>query len=238
MALAGPRHYSSNIVGDVNADGDVNIADINAVINVVLGAPYDYKCDVNNDGDVNITDINYLIDIILRGPVIPTVETGMYMGLIGYNQTLNTKEISLLDSTTVVEFNDFVASLTTQPGRLLYYSVDKALDALNAAQYPENLQNVAIVTFTEGLDQGSLMMTDKYDTESEYAQAIKTRIADERIYGRSIKAYTVGLLNDNVIDANKFRSNLYALSSDSTKAIEVNNMTEVNTASRKLPTTW
>ena len=229
VALAGPRQYSSNIVGDVNADGDVNIADINAVINVVLGAPYDSKCDVNNDGDINISDINYLIDIILRGPVVPTVETGMYMGLMGYSQTLTTKEISLLDSTTVFQFNDFVASLTTQPGRLLYYSVDKALDALNAAQYPENLQNVAIVTFTEGLDQGSLMMTDKYDTEAEYAQAIKTRIADERVYGRSIKAYTVGLLNDNVIDANKFRSNLYALSSDSTKAIEVNNMTEVNT---------
>ena len=229
VALAGPRHYSSNIVGDVNADGDVNIADINAVINVVLGAPYDSKCDVNDDGDVNITDINYLIDIILRGPVMPTVETGMYMGLIGYNQALTTKEISLLDSTTVFQFNDFVASLTTQPGRLLYYSVDKALDALNAAPYPENLQNVAIVTFTEGLDQGSLMMTDKYDTEAEYAQAIKSRIADERVYGRSIKAYTVGLLNDNVIDANKFRSNLYALSSDSTKAIEVSNMTEVNT---------
>ena len=61
VALAGPRQYSSNIVGDVNADDDVNIADINAVINVVLGAPYDSKCDVNNDGDINISDINFCI---------------------------------------------------------------------------------------------------------------------------------------------------------------------------------
>ena len=229
VALAGPRHYSSNIVGDVNADGDVNIADINAVVNVVLGGPFDNKCDVNEDGDINIADINYLIDIILRGPVAPMVDAGMYMGVIGYNQALNTKEITRLDSTTVGEFNEFVASMSTQPGRLLYYSVDKALDALNAAQNPENLQNVAIVTFTEGLDQGSLMMTDKYDTEAEYAEALKARIADQRVYGRPIKAYTVGLLNNNVVDANKFRSNLYALSSDSTKANEVNNMTEVNT---------
>ena len=229
VALAGPRYYSSNIVGDVNADGDVNIADINAVVNVVLGGPFDIKCDVNEDGDINIADINYLIDIILRGPVAPMVDAGMYMGVIGYNQALNTKEITRLDSTTVGEFNEFVASMSTQPGRLLYYSVDKALDALNAAQNPENLQNVAIVTFTEGLDQGSLMMTDKYDTEAEYAEALKARIADQRVYGRPIKAYTVGLLNNNVVDANKFRSNLYALSSDSTKANEVNNMTEVNT---------
>ena len=229
IALAGPRYYSSNIEGDVNADGDVNIADINAVINIVLGGPYDTKCDVNGDGEINLSDINYLIDIILRGPVVPTAEVGMYMGVIGYNQTLTSKPIAFLDSTTVGGFNEFVGSLTTQPGRLLYYSVDKALDELNAAQYPQNLQNVAVVTFTEGLDQGSLMMTDKYDTEAEYAQALSARIADQRVYGRSVKAYTVGLLNDNVRDTTQFRSNLYALSSDSTKAMEVNNMSEVNT---------
>ena len=230
MALAGPRHYSSNIPGDVNADGDVNIADVNTVIDAILTSSADLKCDVNGDGDINIADINYLIDIILTGPVIPTVDTGMYMGIIGYNQTLYTKDIAFLDSTTVTGFNDFVMSLTTQPGRLLYYSVDKALDALNSAANPKNLQNVALVTFTEGLDQGSLMMTDKYDTETEYAQALKSRINDERVYGRSIKAFTIGLMNENVRDENQFRANLYSLASDSAKAMMVNSMAEVNSS--------
>ena len=229
MALAGPRHYSSNIEGDVNADGDVNIADINMVINNIINNTHNPSCDVNEDGEINIADINRLINIILYGPVIEKAETGMYMGVIGYNQSLNTKEISFLDSTTVMSFNDFIADMTTQSGRLLYYSVDKALDALNAASQPENLQNVAVVTFTKGLDQGSLMMTDKYETEAEYASALSSRIADERIYGRPIKAYTVGLLNDNVRDANQFRNNLYALASDSAKAMEVNTINEVNT---------
>ena len=44
--------------------------------------------------------------------------------------------------------------LTTQPGRLLYYSVDNALDALNTAPHPQHLQNVAVVTFTEGIGPG------------------------------------------------------------------------------------
>ena len=228
MALAGPSRYSSNIEGDVNADGDVNIADINMVIDAILRNTNNPTCDVNSDGDINIADVNRLINIILYGPVIPMAETGMYMGVIGYNQTLNTKELSYLDSTTVTEYNDFIANLTTQSGRLMYYSVDKALDALNSASQPENLQNVAIVTFTKGLDQGSLMMTDLYETETEYANALSARIADERVFGRPIKAYTVGLLNDNVKDANQFRYNLYALSSDSTKAMEVNNISEVN----------
>ena len=106
LAFAGPRHYSSNIEGDVNADGDVNIADINVVTDAILSNLHDSKCDVNEDGDINIADLNYLIDLILTGPVKPTVETGMYMGVIGYNQTLMTKEISFLDSTTVSDFND------------------------------------------------------------------------------------------------------------------------------------
>ena len=230
MAFAGPRQYTSNIVGDVNADGEVNIADINAVIYAIVNTTGDLKCDLNNDGEINVADINKVIDIILNGPVIPLVDTGMYMGVIGFNQTLMTKEISYLDSTTVNDFYGFVNDLTTQPGRLLYYSVDNALDALNTAPHPQHLQNVAVVTFTEGVDQGSLMMTDKYDTEAEYAQALHDRILNERVYGRPIKAYSVGLMNENVKDANQFRSNLYALASDSTKAMEVSSMAEANSS--------
>lgn len=227
MALAAPNRYVSNIDGDVNADGDVNIADINVLIDAIMSGRTDSQCDVNHDGDITVADINYLIDLILNGPVIPTAETGVYLGIIGYNQTLNTKELSLLDTTTVVGFNDFVSSLTTQQGRLLYYSVDQAIDALKTARNPRNLKNVAMVTFTKGVDQGSLMMTDKYDTEAEYANAITARLDNERIYGQPIKSYTIGLMNDNIKDANQFRSNLYALASDSTKAFEITDMAEV-----------
>ena len=228
MAWAGPYRVTSNIEGDVNADGEVNIADINVLINHIMNSTFDPKGDMNLDGEINIGDVNYLIDIILYGPINPIVDTGIYMGITGFNQSLITKELANLDSTTVAGFNDFVAGLTTQSGRLLYYSVDKALDALNTAMRPDHLQNVAVVTFTQGNDQGSLMMTDKYETDAEYAQALKSRILDERVYGRPIKAYTVGLMNEYVRDANKFRSNLYALSSDSTKAIEVNSLAEAN----------
>ena len=230
MAFAGQRqNVVSNVEGDVNADGDVTIADVNVVIDAILTGVADMNCDVNKDGDITIADINVLLDIILSGPQIHTVDTGMYMGITGFNQTLYTKPIAFLDSASVPEFNDFISSLPTQAGRLLYYSMDNALTALSTADCPKNLQNVAVVTFTEGLDQGSLMMTDKYETEAEYAAALKQRIDNVRVYGRQVKAYTVGLLNDNVLDENQFRNNLFALSSDSTKAMEVSNMAEVNT---------
>jgi hypothetical protein len=55
--------------GDVNGDGEVNIADVNALINVIMGAEADsdtmVRADVNEDSEINIADINALIDIIL-----------------------------------------------------------------------------------------------------------------------------------------------------------------------------
>ena len=53
--------------GDVNNDGEVNIADVNAVIDFILSSAGDASAaDVNDDGEVNIADINSLIDIILN----------------------------------------------------------------------------------------------------------------------------------------------------------------------------
>ena len=68
MALAGPRHYSSNIPGDVNADGEVNIADLNNIISTILsGAINVIVYDVNDDGEINIADINVIIEQIISG---------------------------------------------------------------------------------------------------------------------------------------------------------------------------
>ena len=54
------------VVGDVNGDGEVNIADVNAVIDLILSGVNDLKGDVNGDEEVNIADVNSIIDIILN----------------------------------------------------------------------------------------------------------------------------------------------------------------------------
>ena len=67
--------------GDVNNDGSVNISDINAVVNIILGYNADagtmQRADVNGDGSVNISDLNEIINIILTpsNKVIATVDT-------------------------------------------------------------------------------------------------------------------------------------------------------------------
>jgi len=54
--------------GDVNGDGEINIADINALIDIILSSEGSVNAsdDVNEDGEVNIADINAVIDLILN----------------------------------------------------------------------------------------------------------------------------------------------------------------------------
>ena len=50
---------------DVNLDGEINIADVNTVIDLILSGGGNRIGDVNGDGEVNIADINAVIDAIL-----------------------------------------------------------------------------------------------------------------------------------------------------------------------------
>lgn len=58
---------AENTVGDVNNDGEVNIADVNTIIDYILGDRSRQNIDVNNDGEINIADVNAVIGIILEG---------------------------------------------------------------------------------------------------------------------------------------------------------------------------
>ena len=64
------RPFIPVIPPDVNRDGEVNIADVNCLIDIILGYKsvddFDGWCvDVNWDNEVNIADVNAVIDAIL-----------------------------------------------------------------------------------------------------------------------------------------------------------------------------
>ena len=58
--------------GDVNNDGTVTIADVTALVNIILGNAQDTTpegedniADINHDGNVTIADVTALVNIIL-----------------------------------------------------------------------------------------------------------------------------------------------------------------------------
>ena len=62
--------------GDVNCDWEVNIADINSLLDMILNegtyhALYTYAYDVNGDKEINIADINALVDGVMGAELLP-----------------------------------------------------------------------------------------------------------------------------------------------------------------------
>ena len=58
------------MLGDVNGDAAVNIADVTALIDYLLGSSGDFfevNADVNQDISINIADVTSLIDVLLSG---------------------------------------------------------------------------------------------------------------------------------------------------------------------------
>ena len=55
------------VKGDVNGDGKVNVSDVTALVNMILGTiPKDpAHGDINGDGNVNVSDVTALVNIIL-----------------------------------------------------------------------------------------------------------------------------------------------------------------------------
>ena len=153
---------------------------------------------------------------------------GLYLGIVGFNSDLYTMPLGLLNQDTKREFVNFVDGLAMQNGTILYHAVNTGLNSLAAAKIPENLINVSVVTFTDGLDQGSYILSN-YNSGSEYLAAVNGRINNELIGGTNISAYSIGVRGSDVADVESFRNNLNKLSSDPAHNVfEVNNMSEAS----------
>ena len=57
----------SQVRGDLNGDGIVDVSDVNMMIDMVLGkADLNYNtADLNDDSTIDVSDVNALIDIVL-----------------------------------------------------------------------------------------------------------------------------------------------------------------------------
>jgi len=69
------------MIGDINADGAVNILDVVLLANAVLTGNYLSEGDINGDGENNVLDIVGLVNIILNGPSYEQLPTWDYIDI-------------------------------------------------------------------------------------------------------------------------------------------------------------
>ena len=60
-------YLDDGVLGDLNGDNEVTLADINVLIDMILTGNMDKVGDLNGDDEVGLADVNVLIDMILKG---------------------------------------------------------------------------------------------------------------------------------------------------------------------------
>ena len=74
-----PDPFSLSL-GDVNGDGEITVADVTSVINIILGGHVNYdifkRADVNRDNELSIADISLIINYILGNSFPVQVKEG------------------------------------------------------------------------------------------------------------------------------------------------------------------
>jgi uncharacterized repeat protein (TIGR02543 family) len=152
---------------------------------------------------------------------------GIYIGIISFagDATDLTNGVPVLldysgkNSLTGKINSDY--AISSQSGTALFYGVHKALANLaNMTAYPDKLDSVNVVTFTDGLDNGSTgrsalnpIEEQTFDTETEYATYVDGQIDSRTINGKPITAYSVGVRASDVTNIPQFQSNLKMIAS-------------------------
>ena len=150
-----------------------------------------------------------------------------YIGIVGFNSQLQTKDIGILSPSTASQYMSFVSNLPKRDGTILYYAFDNSLDMLEDAHIESPLKSVNVITFTDGLDQGSLMMNDKYSSSAAYLDALGERIAQTKDSELSPNFIALGLRGSDVSDISQFRQNLQRLASSAGNVFEVSSISDL-----------
>ena len=107
--------FMPQAAGDITGDGTVDVADVNAAINVMLGKLQDdtvrQHADVTGDGTVDVADVNTIINMMLgKGNTTPAATTGDRMLV---HRSDGTTDIYVIDQVSDITFAEIAQATTT-----------------------------------------------------------------------------------------------------------------------------
>lgn len=175
------------------------------------------------------------------GGNVGTLNSGMYLGIIGFNTSLHIMPITCLDEATIQQTKNFIDGLQMDDATLLIESVYTSLDLLSSSGIPQDLINVSILNFTDGMDEGSCNYSNNhhgthYTNESEYLRVVTQRILNEKIAEIPIEAHTIAFKGADVYDEQLFENTINGISSlpESLYVHRVNDFSEVQSYFREI----
>ena len=192
-----------------------------------------YYMDLYNNGTKYRVDNLGRIDGFKLGG--EPIKSGVYLGILAFSDDFQLKPIGDLNSATKSAYQSFVSSQTMKGSTHLYYAVENAIKLLKDAELPDDLVSVSLVTFTDGLDDGSLFMTSGgYTSYDEYLTELNNQIKNTKISNLDINAYAIGFDEGFVVDMDLFNKNLRMLSSKEENATTVKSIRDVENSLKEI----
>jgi len=213
----------SDISGDVNGDGQLNVIDIINVVNYLLGVLEFDDCqinnaDVNNDGGINILDVVNIVNIILNGRSADATSAMLYETSEGVDITsdgyLGAVELTLshdLGFELEITQDALVADYKTTGTTTKIIVVAPETDHIFSTEDAFEIDEVLAVNSTEFIDV--VKHVSEFNLSSAYPNPFNptTNIdfsVSEAGYA-SVKVYNlmgqvVGVLMDGMVDADTY----------------------------------
>ena len=143
---------------------------------------------IKGGATVSNLDINY------TRTSISLAEDGLYVGVVGFNGSLNTSESIATEGMLRLNNNRenankitrFIQNLRQADNTALYSAMGKSINILETTSTPV-LDEVFVITFTDGLDNFSQNLTPTYNS-----QDIQSLLTDTKIDTKKIQSFTIG----------------------------------------------
>lgn len=174
-------------------------------------------------------------------------ESGMYVGISAFGENVKyypaeNSRYNILNKDNKNKYINFIDQLSVSNGTALFYTIDNNLSYIKNCSFPSDVTNVSIITFTDGLDQGSRGVAKANGQDDEYIKSTSTYLAaiKEKLNNITvpsdegaikISAYAIGVRGGDITtddEVKMFRNNLVSMSSTEKNALLADNMEQVN----------
>ncbi len=165
----------------------------------------------------------------------------IHIGIIGFSSMKQTRTLDLqpLTSSSAIRMKSFIDGFSQGNGTALYWSYDEAYDLTwDYAQKLKKYAGSAIVTFTDGLDNGSINQRKKIGSKENYFKHIKEEVLNKSIRGIPYQSYTIFVeggadVRDRAIK-NKAMDELKILAKQDDRFYLVNSTSELDNRFRQI----
>lgn len=145
-------------------------------------------------GKQGLEDVKRSAKSFLRVMAQSSNSGNIHIGIIGFSSMKETRIFNLcpLDNSSISRMEAFIDSFNQGNGTALYKSFDNAIDLIE--EYANKLSKfagAAVVTFTDGLDNGSVNYDKMIGNKNDYFKYIQNQVLDKRIKGVEYQSYTI-----------------------------------------------